>query len=208
MSTLVLVRHAQARPFQPNSDSLSENGEQQAVRLGEYWRQQGIRFDEVYSGALKRHIQTAELAGFKNFPTLPEFNEYNAEAILRAHPDWAPPTDNRHLQRMFDVALPQWIAAKLDAAGLEPWAAFHARVRKGLRSIVDADRPSRRVAIFTSAGPIGVMLQTVLCAPEQTAIELHWRIRNCSLTELVFTRDRISLDIFNATPHLNEVTFR
>jgi len=208
MSTLVLVRHGQARPFQPNSDSLSETGVQQAVRLGEYWREQGITFDEVYSGTLLRHRQTAEAAGFTGYQALPEFNEYNAEAILRAHPDWAPPTDNRHLQRMFDVALPQWIAAKLDATGLETWANFHGRVERGFRQIIDADKPSRRVVVFTSAGPIGVMLQIVLCAPEQTAIELHWRIRNCSLTELVFTRDRVSLDRFNTTPHLREVTFR
>jgi broad specificity phosphatase PhoE len=208
MSTLVLVRHAQARPFQPNSDSLSELGEKQAIRLGEYWRQQGIQFDEAYSGALKRHRQTAELAGFTNFQSLPEFNEYDAEKILRAHPDWAPPTDNRHLQRMFDVAMPQWITAKLEHPGLETWANFHGRVVRGFRSIVDADKPSRRVVLFTSAGPIGVILQTVLCAPEQTAIELHWRIRNCSVTELVFTRDRISVDTFNTTPHLTEITFR
>jgi broad specificity phosphatase PhoE len=208
MSTLVLVRHGQARPFQPNSDSLSETGVDQARRLGEYWRAEGITFDEVYSGALTRHRQTAEAAGFAGFEALPDFNEYNAEAILRAHPDWAPPTDNRHLQKMFDVALPQWISAKLDAAGLETWANFHERVVRSFRRIVDADKPSRRVVVFTSAGPIGVILQTVLCAPEQTAIELHWRIRNCSLTELVFTRDRVSLDRFNTTPHLREVTFR
>jgi broad specificity phosphatase PhoE len=208
MSTLVLVRHGQARPFHPNSDSLSETGVRQAVQLGEYWREQGITFDEVYSGALTRHRQTAEAAGFTNYEVLPDFNEYNAEAILRAHPDWAPPTDNRHLQKMFDVALPQWISAKLDAEGLETWANFHSRVERAFRAIVDADKPSRRVAVFTSAGPIGVILQTVLCAPEQTGIELHWRIRNCSLTELVFTRERVSLDRFNTTPHLTEVTFR
>jgi hypothetical protein len=40
------------------------------------------------------------------------------------------------------------------------------------------------------------------------AMELNWRIRNCSLTELIFTRSRVSLDVFNATPHLEEVTFR
>ena len=208
MSTLVLVRHGQARPFQPNSDSLSETGVKQAALLGEYWREQSIAFDEIYSGTLLRHRQTAEAAGFSGYTAMPEFNEYDAEAILRAHPDWAPPTDNRHLQKMFDVALPQWISAKLDAAGLETWANFHGRVERGLRQIIDADKPSRRVAVFTSAGPIGVILQTVLCAPEQTAIELHWRIRNCSLTELVFTRDRVSLDRFNTTPHLREVTFR
>jgi broad specificity phosphatase PhoE len=208
MSTLVLVRHAQARPFQPNSDSLSETGEQQAIRLGQYWREQGIRFDEVYSGAMRRHIQTAEGAGFTGFQTLREFNEYDAEGILRAHPDWAPPTDNRHLQRMFDVALPQWITAKLEGPGLETWASFHQRVLTAFRRIIDDPGASRRVAVFTSAGPIGAILQMVLCAPEQTAIELHWRIRNCSLTELVFTRERVSLDSFNTTPHLSEVTFR
>jgi broad specificity phosphatase PhoE len=208
MSTLVLVRHAQARPFQPNSDSLSETGQQQAARLGEYWRERGIRFDEVYSGALRRHIQTAELAGFSGFQCLPEFNEYDAEKILRAHPEWAPPKDNRHLQKMFDVAMPQWITAKLQGEGLETWASFHGRVLSAFRKIVDTEGGNRRVVIFTSAGPIGVMLQTVLCAPEQTAIELHWRIRNCAVTELVFTRDRISLDSFNTTPHLSEVTFR
>jgi len=208
MSTLVLVRHGQARPFQPNSDSLSEIGQQQAMRLGEYWRAQGIEFDEAYSGALTRHRQTAEFAGFKTAQAMPEFNEYDAEKILRAHPDWAPPIDNRHLQRMFDVALPQWISAKLEHPGLETWADFHGRVVRGLQSIIDASKSSRRVVLFTSAGPIGVILQTVLAAPEQTAIELHWRVRNCSLTELVFTRDRVSLDIFNATPHLSEITFR
>jgi broad specificity phosphatase PhoE len=208
MSSLVLIRHAQARPFQPDSDRLSDTGERQAARLGEYWRERGVRFDEVYSGALRRHTQTAELAGFDTFELLPEFNEYDAEGILRAHPEYAPPTDNRHLQKMFETAMPQWVAAKLDAAGLESWANFHGRVLRAFRSIVDADRPSRRVAVFTSAGPIGVILQTVLCAPQLVAIELHWRIRNCSLTELVFSRDRISLDGFNATPHLGETTFR
>jgi hypothetical protein len=51
-------------------------------------------------------------------------------------------------------------------------------------------------------------VQTVLKAPENMAIELNWRIRNCSLTEFLFTRGRTSLDVFNATPHLSDVTFR
>ncbi len=208
MSSLVLIRHGQARPFQPDSDRLSDTGERQAVRLGEYWRERDIRFDEVYSGTLRRHRQTAEMAGFADFQLLPEFNEYDAGAILRALPEFAPPTDNRHLQQMFEMAMPQWVAAKLDADGLESWVSFHQRVLRAFRSIVTADRPSRRVAVFTSAGPIGVILQSVLCAPELVGIELHWRIRNCSLTELVFRGERISLDSFNTTPHLGETTFR
>jgi broad specificity phosphatase PhoE len=53
-----------------------------------------------------------------------------------------------------------------------------------------------------------VAVQIVLQAPEPMAIEINWRVKNCSLTEFVYTRGRISLDTFNATPHLREVTFR
>jgi broad specificity phosphatase PhoE len=208
MSTLVLVRHAQATPFEKITDQLSKTGEQQSALLGEYWRQRGIAFDEIYCGLFQRHARTAELAGYPDFEHCDAFNEYSADLILRALPDFARPEDNRHLQGMLDRAMPQWIAGTLQAPGLETFREFRERVTGALRRILDADRPSRRVAVFTSAGPIGVAVQTALKAPEAMAIELNWRIRNCSLTEFVFTRGRISLDSFNTTPHLGEVTFR
>jgi broad specificity phosphatase PhoE len=208
MSNLVLVRHGQAKPFDKNSDRLSEAGERQSILLGEYWREHSIRFDEVYTGTMLRHTRTAELAGFEKFEQRAEFNEYNADGILRAHPEFAPANDNRQLQKAFEAAMPLWIAGTLKAPGLETWRDFHDRVTRGLRAIIDADRASRRVVVFTSGGPIGIAVQTVLQAPEAMAIEVNWRIRNCSLTEFLFTRDRFSLDTFNATPHLKEVTFR
>ena len=208
MSTLVLVRHGQAKPFEKNSDCLSETGEQQAIRLGEYWREHNIRFDEVYTGTMLRHTRTAELAGFGEFEQRSEFNEYNADGILRAYPEFVPATDNRQLQRAFEAAMPLWIAGTLEAPGLETWREFHDRVTRGLRAIVDAQPASRRGVVFTSAGPIGIAVQTVMQAPEAMAIEVNWQIRNCPLTEFLFTRGRISLDSFNATPHLEEVTFR
>jgi len=208
MSTLVLVRHGQAKPFEKNSDCLSETGEQQAIRLGEHWRERNIRFDEVYTGTMLRQTRTAALAGFDKFEQRAEFNEYNADGILRAHPEFVPAGDNRQLQRAFELAMPLWIAGTLAAPGLETWREFHDRVTKGLRSITGAERASRRVVVFTSGGPIGIAVQTALQAPEAMAIEVNWRIRNCSLTEFLFTRGRFSLDTFNATPHLQEVTFR
>lgn len=208
MSTLVLVRHAQAKPFDKDSDRLSATGEKQAIALGEFWKARDIRFDEVYSGTLRRHTHTAELAGFEKFQPRPEFNEYDAAGILGALQREGPILDNRELQRRFEEAMPQWMAGTLQLSDLETWQAFRERVQRGFRSIVEMDGPSRRVAIFTSAGPIGVAVQTVVGAKEPMAMELNWRIRNCSLTEFVFTRARVSLDSFNATPHLHEVTFR
>lgn len=208
MSTLVLVRHAQAKPFDKDSDRLSATGEQQAIALGQFWKARNVRFDEVYSGTLRRHTHTAELAGLEKFQSRPEFNEYDATGILGALQRQGPILDNRELQSRFEEAMPQWIAGMLQVPGLETWHAFRERVQRGFRSIFETDGPSRRVVVFTSAGPIGVVVQTVVGAKEPMAIELNWRIRNCSLTEFVFTRSRVSLDSFNATPHLDEVTFR
>jgi broad specificity phosphatase PhoE len=208
MSTLVLVRHAQSTTFESDSDRLSAAGEQQAICLGQYWRAQDVHFDEVYTGAMQRHTRTAELAGLGKFTAKPEFNEYDAQAILRANPQYAPAADNRQLQKQFETMMPLWIAGKLESPGVESWTAFHERVRRGLQGIIQSDAPSRRVVVFTSGGPIGVAVQTTLQAPDHIAIEVNWRIKNCSLTEFVFTRGRISLDMFNATPHLREVTFR
>jgi broad specificity phosphatase PhoE len=208
MSTLVLIRHAQATAFEQDTDRLSTIGEQQAARLGEYWREQGVQFDEVYTGAMRRHARTAELAGFAKYESSEAFNEYDAYGILRAAPGYQRPTGNRQLQQLFDTMMPRWIAGTLDAPGVESFQTFRERALQGFRAILEADRSSRRVAVFTSGGPIGVAVQSVLGAPEPMAIELNWRIRNCSLTEFLFTRGRVSLDLFNATPHLREVTYR
>jgi broad specificity phosphatase PhoE len=206
MSTLVLVRHAQATVFEEDSDRLSALGEQQAIALGQFWRERDICFDEVYCGTLRRHTRTAELACLPELTPRPEFNEYDANGILgEGRHDVK---NNRDLQKLFDERMPQWIAGTLQSPDLESWQAFHERVVRGFRDIVEADRPSRRIVAFTSAGPIGVAVQTVVGAKEPMAMELNWRIRNCSLTEFIFTRSRISLDSFNATPHLEEVTFR
>ena len=44
MGTLYLVRHGQASFGAADYDNLSELGHRQAVRLGEYWRERGMKF--------------------------------------------------------------------------------------------------------------------------------------------------------------------
>ena len=98
-----------------------------------------------------------------------------------------------------------WLAGS--AQGGEPWTAFRDRVLRGLRAIVQGPS-NRRVALFTSGGPIGVLVQTALDAPARSFLEVNWRVRNCSITELVFRADRISLDSFNGIPHLGDAKLR
>ncbi|MBK5293169.1 MAG: histidine phosphatase family protein [Acidobacteriia bacterium] len=230
MSTLTLVRHGQALPFQDDPDRLSELGRRQTKRLAQYWLRHGLAFDEMVSGSLRRHIETVEIirasmreAGLPQAPFRedPRFNEYDSAGIQRelapriaeANPGFAAvltawtahrgtADQNRHFQEMFEALLQEWRAEGWALSGVERWPVFHARVQKGLQDILQAEGRSRRVFVVTSGGPIGVAVQSAVGAPAASAIDIHWRLRNSSLTEFLFSGTKMSLDLFNATPHL------
>ena len=236
MGTLTFVRHGQARPFEKETDRLSEIGEQQARALGQYWLRQGVSFDEVYSGTLVRPRRTAEIAGQsfaeagKTWPQLqsfPELNEYDADGItnrlipalarrdekfrglLAAYEHNKQTADrNRHFQKMFEVVVSAWSDSGLEIEGVESSTVFRSRVQSALNRILKAEGSGRRIAVFTSGGVIGHVVQSVLEAPAHQALQLNWRVKNCSLTEFTFGGDRISLDSFNAIPHLDDPALR
>ena len=218
MSTLVLVRHGQSAP----SGSLTPLGERQAGRLREYWQRK--TFDYAYCGTLTRQKQTAQLAGWPGAEQLPELNEYDASGIVgklgarlaRESPEytqhvqaWEQDRTNRNFQRLFEMVVRRWVEGTLVDPDVEPWPAFYDRVSGALRRLT-VGGPSRQVAVFTSGGVIGVMVQAVLGAPPTAAIELNWCVRNGSLTGFLFSGGRVSLDYFNATPHLadEEISYR
>jgi broad specificity phosphatase PhoE len=207
MSTLTVIRHGQARPFEKDSDRLSEIGEMQARALAEYWSRNGITFDEIWSGSLLRHRQTAALAMTQYAEISEDWNEYDVAGVLRDRPPAHTFPDNRSFQKAFETAMIDWVASVTQTDGIEPWPTFRDRVRRGLRRIQDGP-PNRRVVLFTSGGPIGVLIQTALGAPERSFLDVNWRVRNCSITEFVFSSDRLSLDSFNAIPHLSSAKLR
>jgi broad specificity phosphatase PhoE len=91
--------------------------------------------------------------------------------------------------------------------GVESWSVFRDRVADAIRRIMEGPS-NRRVAVFTSGGPIGFAVHYALKAPDQSFLDLNWRVRNCSVSEFVFDRRRFTLDYFNAIPHLNETALR
>lgn len=228
MSRLVLVRHGQARAFEDDSDRLSELGERQAQKLGDYFTARNLTWREAYCGTLVRQRATAERMGV--LPrTDARLNEYDATGVLnRIAPAMAAndpkfaalfetaaqqrhtPDANRHFQRMFEVLMTRWRNGEVDVAGVETWQAFQARVRDVLYEIVHAPGDSRTVLVVSSGGAIATAVQIALSAPPATALELNWRMRNTSITEFLFSRGRITLDLFNAVPHLepHEITYR
>jgi broad specificity phosphatase PhoE len=210
VSTLTVVRHGQARPFDSNPDQLSALGEEQARTLAEYWKRVGMTFDEVWSGSLQRQRQTAELASGRAPEISDDWNEYDANGILH---HYAPPYDlepgadrNRKFQKVFEPAMLSWLAAE-EHPIVETWSVFRDRVLHALRRLQDGPS-NRNVVIFTSGGPVSVLVQTAIGAPERSFLEINWRVKNCSITEFTFSSERISLDSFNALPHLERPDMR
>lgn len=234
MSNLVLIRHGQATMFSDDYDKLSALGEQQSRLLGRFWLSRRVTFDEVYVGPRKRQIRTGELALEQlaaengNQPELiiiNELDEYDGDGILdhllplavrqderishlveEYQQNISGPERFRYFQRMFEAVIRLWVEGKIHSEKVESWRSFHRRVQRGYRRIISSEGRNRRIAIFTSGGPISVAVQLATQAPEHTAIELNWRLRNCSLTEIVFSKDRLTLDSFNSIPHLEDAS--
>jgi len=231
VSVLILVRHGQASFFADDYDRLSPVGETQARRLGDYWVQQGAVFTEVYVGPRRRQQQTAEFVGDQyqraGIPwpepiTLGELDEYDLsglmdrlvpglargnrafEQLVEAYERSEEGERTRSFQRMFEMLLTHWQreASTLAADALESWPSFRDRVERALDRMMKGEARQRRVAAFTSGGFIGTAVARTLNAPDRTALELNWRLRNASLTHLLFTPGRVTLDDFNTIPHL------
>jgi broad specificity phosphatase PhoE len=225
VSTLTLVRHGQAAPFQQRDAALTPTGEAQAAKLAQFWLRSGIQFDEVHCGALARQVRTAQVVAecfreagqpWPDAQTDRSWNEYDATGAIHHYASPAliaeyetargGPEENRRFQHMFEAAMGRWLEETRDD-GVEPWSVFRDRVGGALRRIMEGPA-SRRVVVFTSGGPIGFAVHHALQAPAQSFLDVNWRVRNCSVSEFIFDRRRFTLDYFNATSHLDEAALR
>jgi len=223
MGTLYLVRHGQASFGAADYDQLSALGQQQSVRLGDYFRQKGLRFDKVLTGTLRRHQQTyaAIREGMEAAPSggsaahevvsvgapllWPGLNEFDSEAVIATvHPHKLEkpntPELYRHHFRLLRDGLTQWMNGVVSPNGMPSYREF----RLGVTSALDHIRKNceGNVLIVSSGGPIATAVGHVLGTTPETTIELNMRIRNSAITEFAFNPKRHSLVTFNTLPHL------
>lgn len=232
MGRLFLVRHAQASFLSQNYDQLSARGETQARLLGSYWAQRNVVFDRVCAGPCVRHRQTAELvaeayrkAG-RDFPSpliMDEFDEFQGEAVLSQSLPELLATNDRirefhsalqnsgeeaskraNFQRLFQAVTSLWVNGEIAPAGVESWENFCARVNRGLSTFLGEATKGELAVIFTSGGPVSVTVQRALHLSAQDTLQIAWMPRNCSLSEFLFSGDRLTLSSFNSFPHLDD----
>lgn len=211
MGTLYLVRHGQASFGAADYDQLSELGGRQSERLGQYWRERGLRFDAVYTGTLRRHAQTwAGIATGAAYDqqaiALEGLNEYDSEAVIAAiHPQPLQKPDTpelyRHHFRLLRDGLRQWMNGVVSPRGMPSYADFLAGVSDALERV--RKEHEGNVLIVSSGGPISTAVGHVLGTTPETTIELNLRIRNSALTQFDYNPKRHSLISFNTLPHLD-----
>ena len=236
MSHILLVRHAQASFLEPDYDKLSPTGEIQARMLGEYWASRKVVFDRVYSGPRVRQIDTARIVteicrrsqgASAELAVLPEFDEYQGEAVLernlpaliesdpeirtlnqafRAATDSA--ARRRTFQKLFEAVIGKWVEGEIPSNSVESWRDFSARVDSGLTRFLRGGLANERVALFTSGGPIGLAVQRALELSSSNALRVSWMAQNCSFSEFLYSSDRFTMSSFNAVPHLDDASLQ
>jgi broad specificity phosphatase PhoE len=226
MSTLFLIRHAQGSFGKGNYDRLSETGKKQALILAEYFHNIGMKFDEIYSGTLERHRDTANeyISSSKAKDIIiPEIiydarlNEYNAEDVftillpvllsdkpdLKVHYDKLF-TDKKSFQIIFKEIMKMWTSGNYDMKGTATWDDFTKGVYSFLSDRMEDHSSSKKIAVFTSGGPISAIIMKILSLNIGTSMHIMNRIVNSSITRIRFTRYKIMINSFNEYSHLEQ----
>lgn len=227
MSVLRVIRHGQASYFDDDYDALSPIGWEQARSLGRHWLAQDLGVDRVIMGPRRRHRETMEAVAEvfrdhgREWPEpelMGELDEHSGQQIVDLTlPEWIgerpeleglaekTPENLRLYFRIFREITIRWVRDELGTPdGLECWQGFRARVTRGLERILGGSGRSHDVAVFTSGGPVATAAGLALDLADEKVLELSWRVRNTAHAELLFSEDGVTLDTFNANPHLTE----
>jgi broad specificity phosphatase PhoE len=143
------------------------------------------------------------------------FNEYDAGSILRTFVpvliDEEPgfeadvaqmATSNRSFEKVFEKVLQRWFAYEGDGRDFESWASFTSRVQCGIRQLMDREGSGKRVALFTSGGPISAVVQKALGLSNQSTISIAQQIVNSSVSRFKYNGEAVMLFGFNDITHL------
>lgn len=137
------------------------------------------------------------------WPGLNEFDSAAVIATIHPYPLAKPDTPElyKHHFRLLKDGLAQWMAGVVSPQGMPSYDEFVTGITKALDHI--RTQHQGHVLLVSSGGPIATAVGHVLGTSPETTIELNLGIRNCSVTEFVFTPKRHRLVTFNTLPHLD-----
>jgi broad specificity phosphatase PhoE len=214
MATIYLVRHGQASFGSADYDQLSELGARQADATGEYFARCGIGLDAAYSGDLSRQIDTCERvlayqSGDVRMTVDSRFNEINNDEQVRQlaplladrDPEFAGLLErlnsSKDYQKVIRAVFNHWVSNDCAAHGIQSWADYSDSATAALRDVMASQGKGKTTAIFTSGGTIATLVAHVLGLPETSAYDFYEPVFNCSVTQLFYSGDNVSLSYYN-----------
>jgi broad specificity phosphatase PhoE len=212
MPTIYLIRHAQASFGKSDYDRLSPTGEQQSAVLGKALVARGVTSELVVSGSMRRHAQTAALAGFT--PEVDKgFDEFDHEEIIIAHKpayrrravmlaDLARTGHpGRAFQQMFTAATERWA---LGGDGYtESFTDFCERSEAAVRRTAERLGKGETAVVFTSGGPIAAVASRLLSGGDTLWSRLNPVTINTAITKIVSGRSGLTVVSYNEHAHLD-----
>ena len=220
MATIYLVRHGQASFGAENYDKLSDLGCRQAAVVGEYFSDQGIHFDAVYSGDLSRQRNTARLAIASQPADVPHhvdarFNEiqndqqlkYLVPEVIKFDSKIEAMVDkglssSKDYQKVIEAVFNYWVSSACDDARLQSWADFSGGARQAMADVMQEQGAGKTIGIFTSGGTLATIVAQILGLGGEKTYQLYEPIFNCSVTQLFYSRSKISLSYYNDSSFL------
>jgi broad specificity phosphatase PhoE len=231
MTLLHLIRHGRASALEADYDQLQPLGELQARLLGEHLRRRRQHFDAVYVGPLRRQLETLRLMreaaaevgsawpeatvldGLAEGPFEPLMKKYvrprlaedpQLQAIVQAMRGAVDArARDEALNALFDYMVGLWRLGEVAAQELESATVFNARVLDALDQIAKREAVGREVAVVTSNGVIGVLLQHVGLEPANGSARHRLYNSSVSLLELDVERRAVAR-CSNSTEHLSD----
>ncbi len=236
MSKLYFFRHAQASYMSDNYDKLSDHGILQAKILGQYLCNEGIEFNQVFSGPLERQVHTCKIVRDQymekqlNIPPpqiLEGLKEHKGPGLMKKNypklidtipqfKEWAesasadPKLKRPNMLKAFKFFMDEWATANIKFTGESSWKDFRNDVRTALNNILKNTGKGENIAIFTSGGTISsIVAESLKIQDEKRVVALNYAIRNTSFTTFFYSNNEFNILGMNEIPHLSKdmITF-
>jgi broad specificity phosphatase PhoE len=205
MSHITLIRHGQANSGakdEASYDRLSALGHLQSSWLGSHLRHGQQHHTRLYTGTLRRHIETADAMDTGLTPVedarLNELEYLTLAKALETEKGIPFPHDSAAFTTHLPMLFAAWQNDEIEGAP-ERFADFEARISEVLMEITAGDGPA---LVVTSGGLISCVMRQVLRLDIAAMAQLALAIYNTSQHRLFPIGGRLSPTMFNAIPHL------
>lgn len=211
MSHITLIRHGQANSGatdEASYDMLSPLGHQQAEWLGDHLRHSETHHTRLYTGTLRRHIETADAmkTGLDPVrdPRLNELEYFTLATLLEQQHGVPIPTDQHGFSGHLPLVFETWKNDKFDNPP-ESYANFEARIQSVLEDIAAGQGPA---LVVTSGGLISMAMAQAMGLGVPAMARMALAIMNTSMHRLFPIGGHWSPVLFNAVPHLDSTERR